>query len=331
MNWTRFGLHRRPFPATPDASCYYPATSHEQALACLRHAFDEQAGIALLTGEAGTGKTLLCHCLLQRWPADLTTAFLTNSHGDGCKDLLQAIAFDLSLPYEGCTEQEVRLRVTDFVLTSFSQGQRTLLIVDEAQNLSAESLEELRLLSNLEAGTEKALQVLLVAQPALLTALRQPDWLALHQRITVRAPVYPLGMDESIDYLLHHIRIAGGRPDSLFTEEALELLARGTQGLPRLLNQLAHQALVVGDSSQAEQIDAEIVLEVLDQLQQECSTAAELSNEDLEADSVLSQEEDLAAGSLPICLADTEDDLPALGADEHVLAYRFYDPPRRPA
>src|SRR5262249_49950400 len=152
-----------------------PATGHEQALAHLLQAIADDESLAVLTGAPGTGKTLLCHCLLERLGPDVTIAYLTNSHVEGRIGLLQAILYDLSQPYSGRTEQELRLALTEFLLDNYRAGRRTVLIVDEAQNLQPDLLEELRLLGNLEGRQGRAVQVLLVGQPSLLETLRLPS------------------------------------------------------------------------------------------------------------------------------------------------------------
>src|SRR5262249_39251572 len=123
----RFGLRQRPFPVTPDSACYYPATSHEGALSRILRGLADNEGLMLLTGAPGTGKTLLCHRLLEQLGPDVTSAFLTNSHCATRADLLQAILYDLSLPYEGCREQELRLRLTEYLLTNYRAGKRAVL------------------------------------------------------------------------------------------------------------------------------------------------------------------------------------------------------------
>jgi type II secretory pathway predicted ATPase ExeA len=258
-----FGLRRRPFRPTPDGDGYYPATTHEQALARLLAGLEADEGLLLLTGEPGTGKTLVCHRLLERLPADTATALVTNSHLAGRSGLLQAILFELTLPYEGRGEQEMRLALTDFLLQNYQKGRRALLLIDEAQHLGADHLEELRLLGNLEAATGKAVQVLLVGQPALLDTLRRPELAGVRQRLAVRATLDALDVREAADYLVHHLRVAGARPDAVVTDEAIELLARATSGVPRLLNQAAHQALALACSGGAAQVDAEAALEAL--------------------------------------------------------------------
>jgi type II secretory pathway predicted ATPase ExeA len=263
MYETRFGLRRRPFRTTPDSDTYYPATSHEMALARLLQAVTDDEGIALLTGDPGTGKTLLCHRLLEQLGPNCASILLTHSHFSGRAGLLQAILFDLSLPYEGRSEQELRLALTEHLLKNYSGGRRTVLIVDEAHHLTPDLLEELRLLGNLESRNGKALQVVLVAQPRLREILRRPQLASFSQRLAVRVCLDPLGVQEAADYLVHHLRAAGGQPAEIVADEALELLARATHGVPRLLNQAAQHALVLADAADAANVDTEAALEAL--------------------------------------------------------------------
>jgi type II secretory pathway predicted ATPase ExeA len=263
MYETHFGLRRRPFRATPDAGCYYPATGHERALDRLLRALADGEGLVLLTGEPGTGKTLLCHALLERLGPDVTSAFLTHGHFGGRAGLLQALLYDLSLPHEGRGEPEMRLALTDFLLENYAAGKKAVLIVDEAHHLGPDLLEELRLLGNLEGPHGKALQVVLAAQPCLIDTLRRPDLSCLSQRLAVRAVLEPMSPPEAADCVLHQLRLAGGRPDEIIVAEALELLARGSRGVPRLLNQAAHQALALACAAGASTVDAEAALEAL--------------------------------------------------------------------
>lgn len=266
MQPTRFGLQRRPFPATPDSAVYYPATHHEQVLAQLLRVIQDDEGLALVVGAPGTGKTLLCHCLLERLGDNVTSAFLANSHCPDRTALLQAILYDLALPHEAAGEQILRLRLTDFLLHNCAKGRRTVLVIDEAQHLSVDLLEELRMLGNLEAGAGKAIQVILAAQPEMLEALARSELAAFNQRLALRALVEPLEAEEAIDYLVHHVRLAGGRPEKLFFDNALAILARGTSGVPRLLNQATSQALLLAEQADMEGVDEEAVLEALAQL-----------------------------------------------------------------
>lgn len=262
MYESHFGLRERPFRSLPDASRYYPATGHEVALSQLLQGLAEEEGLLLLGGEPGIGKTLLCHCLLQR-VGDVRSAFLTNSHLPNRVALLQAILYELSLPYEGRGEQDLRLALTDNLLAHCASGEPTLLLVDEAHHLTPDLLEELRLLANLEGGAGRALQVVLVAQRRLLDTLDRRELTSFRQRLSVRASLEPLAEAEAADYLLHHLRAAGGRPEKIVSSEGLEVLARGTGGVPRLLNQAAHRALLLAHGAGAETVDAEAALEAL--------------------------------------------------------------------
>jgi general secretion pathway protein A len=326
----RFVFERPPFPTTPDSASYYPATGHERALERLLQGLRHGEGLALLTGEPGTGKTLLCHCLLERLRPDTTTAFLVNSHLASRADLFQAILYDLSQPYEGQGEQDLRLRLTEFLLKNFAAGRRTVIVVDEAQHLTIDLLEELRLLGNLEAGLGKAVQIVLSAQPSLLHTLRRQELAAFSQRLVVRVRLMPLGLEEAADYLLHHLRAVGAQPEAVFTEEAIEVLARGTQGIPRLLNQAATQALFLAQSAEAEQVDAEAALEAL--------TALGLETEELPGEvQPLRQgglggqsEASAEVGGEETILSVTDVPRPA-ETDDAAAPCRFFDSPRRPA
>ena len=260
---THFGLRRRPFPSSPDHACYYPSTGHEQALQALLVGLDDGEGVVALTGLPGTGKTLLCQCLLERVGPEVTAAFLTHTHMPDRAGLLQAILYDLSLPLEGKSEQELRLTLIDHLVGRFADGKRTLLVIDEAHHLGVDLLEELRLLGNLEGNAGKAMQVVLVGHPDLLLTLASPRLESLRQRLIVRPTIEPLGVEEAADYVLHHLRAAGGSTDDIVDGETLELIARQTAGVPRLLNQVMHHALRLAATMECSSVELECALESL--------------------------------------------------------------------
>ncbi|MEI7684104.1 MAG: AAA family ATPase [Planctomycetota bacterium] len=262
MDLARFGLNRRPFPPTPDTVLYYPATPHEQALAPLLHAVDGDEGLALLIGEPGVGKSLLGQVLLERLGDSAVSAFLPHSHFENRAALLQTLLYDLGLPYEDASEQTLRLRLTEHALKTCADGKRLVAIVDEAHLLSAELLEELRLLGNLEAG-RKAFQVVCLAQSSILETLKNPRLAAWNQRVSVRIFLPALTVEDAVDYLVHHVRLAGGQPSGVFDDEALETIARACHGVPRLLNQTANQSMILADAANLERIDVECALEAL--------------------------------------------------------------------
>lgn len=260
MDLARFGLNRRPFPPTPDTTLYYPATPHEQALAPLLRAIDGDEGLALLIGEPGVGKSLLGQVLLERLGNNTVGAFLPHSHFANRAALLQTLLYDLGLPYDDASEQTLRLRLTEHALKTCAEGKRLVAVVDEAHLLSVELLEELRLLGNLEAG-RKAFQVVCLAQQRILETLKDLKLAAWNQRVSVRVFLPALAVEDAVDYLVHHIRVAGGQPTKLFDDEALEAIARACHGVPRLLNQAANQAFTLAEAAGLGQIDTECALE----------------------------------------------------------------------
>ncbi|HEX3152478.1 MAG TPA: AAA family ATPase [Gemmataceae bacterium] len=272
---TRFGLRRRPFRPTPDTDSYFPAATHELALHRLRRALADDEGIMLLTGELGTGKTLLARCLLEELDENTRCVLLTNSHVHRNGDLLQAILFDLGLPYQGLTEQGARLAVTETCLEFYREEGKTLIVVDEAHHLAVDVLEELRLLSNLEGKDGKAVQVLLVGLPEIEATLEKAALLALRQRLTVRARIDLLDMAESADYLRHQITAAGGKPDKIFGEDVLDILCHASAGVPRILNQAAHAAFALADENEQSFVDAEAAVEAITRMGLDPITDAE--------------------------------------------------------
>jgi general secretion pathway protein A len=263
MYETHFGLQRRPFRAIPDTDGYYPATCHERILSRLLQTIREDEGLALVIGEPGTGKTLLGHCLLDRLGDGVNSAFLLNSHFADRASFLQAILYDLSLPHERRSEEELRLSLTEYLLQNYEAGTRTVLVIDEAQLLTLDVLEEVRLLGNVEGRKGKAIHVVLLALPPVLEALRHPALASFTQRLAVQARLEPLGIHEAGDYLAFHLRRAGGRPDEIISDEAVEILAKCARGIPRLLNRVVHQALELAAQGKTELVDAEVALEAL--------------------------------------------------------------------
>lgn len=263
MDASRLEALQRAVRPIPDSDAYYPATSHEQALACALTALAEDEGMALIVGGPGLGKTLLGHCLLDRLGRAVPSAFLLTTHFREPAALLQALLYDFALPHEGRTEEEMRLALTDHLLQNYEAGRKAVLVIDEAQHLSPEVLEELRLLGNLEGKQGKAVQVVLLSLPAILETLQLPELESLQQRLAARAELRPFDQHESTDYLLHLARRVCPRPEELVTEEALQIVAQSCHGVPRLLNRVLHKALGLARAGEAQILDAEAVLEAV--------------------------------------------------------------------
>jgi general secretion pathway protein A len=256
-----FGLREKPFSLSPDPRYLYLSDSHREALAHLLYGIEQGEGFIAITGEVGTGKTTLCRTLLERIEPGTEVAFIFNPQLSGF-ELLQSIAAELGLETEDRNRREINEALNRFLLAKRRDGRRVLLIIDEAQVLERETLEQVRLLSNLETSTSKLIQIILIGQPELDTVLEAPDLRQLRQRITVRWRLQPLTAAESREYVRHRIRIAAGEPRELFTEGALREIHRHSHGVPRLINLLCDRSLLAGFGATAHQVGLGLVTQV---------------------------------------------------------------------
>jgi type II secretory pathway predicted ATPase ExeA len=267
MDPTFFGLSRRPFPATPDTDLYYPSATHEAVVHGLSQALVGREPVVLVDGDPGTGKTLAVLRFLSLLADDVPTVFVPAPRFARPADFFQAILFDLGVPYRGLTEHELRLAVADQLLGGMASGSPpTVVVLDEAQHLSAELLEEVRLVGNLESRSAKAAFVVLCGSPTLRANLDRPEAAGLAQRLATRCRVEPMTADEATGYVRHQIAAADGDPDELLTDEALGLLTTRCHGVPRRLNQAAAMAFALCEAGGERVVDAEPVLEALARL-----------------------------------------------------------------
>ncbi len=250
-----YGLQEKPFSLTPDPGFFYRYAGHQEALNVLLIALENGEGFIQVNGEVGTGKTLLCRRLLQLLSDTCATAYLPNPLLSPA-ELYRAIAEDLQLQVPAAATLQQLLQLIFRELARLKQQQRPLVIlIDEAQAMSHRSLEALRLLSNLETEKEKLLHIVLFAQPELKERLAADELRQLRQRISFTCELEPMGAAEVGAYVHHRLKVAGLSGDNLFTPGAVKCLAHASRGVPRLVNLLAHKALLASYGKGARRVE----------------------------------------------------------------------------
>lgn len=240
-----FGLKESPFSVSPDPRYIYWTKTAQESLSALAYGIQSRKGFVLLTGEVGTGKTTLLNGLLD-WLREqqIATAFVFNSQLLSVTQLFDFIMTDFGIPCESRMKSQVLLKLNQWLLDRCRVGKTSVLIIDEAQNLSDQVLEEVRLLTNLETSSEKLLQIVLAGQPELDEKLKKPQLRQLRQRIVFRCKTVPLTKEETQSYLQERLRIAGCNGRQIFSKEAVDGIFRYSQGIPRVINLLAEHALM---------------------------------------------------------------------------------------
>lgn len=256
-----YGLKEKPFSIQPDPDFIYFGRLHSYAYSMMEFGIKNKAGFIVVSGDIGCGKTTLIRFLLNNLSPTLTVGLVYNTHRD-IANLLEWIMLALGLPYEGMSKVALFDTFQRFLIEQFSLGKSVLLIVDEAQNLSHDALESLRMLSNINADKYQLLQIMLVGQPQLKDMLTRPDLLQFSQRVEVDFHIKPFSAVEVQSYIQHRLEIAG-RESPLFTPEACARVAEASQGIPRRINILCNTALVYGFSAGADRIDVDLIEEVL--------------------------------------------------------------------
>ncbi|MGZ5025901.1 MAG: AAA family ATPase [Methylobacter sp.] len=254
-----FHFSESPFSIATDPHFIYMSPRHQEGLAHLLYGINFGGGFVALTGEVGTGKTTLCHCLLQQIPENINIALILNPKLNAL-ELLATICDELGIVYD---KNQLSLKnlidlLNQHLLISHANGKRTVLLIDEAQNLSMEVLEQIRLLTNLETNKTKLLQIILVGQPELKESLKRQDLRQLNQRITARYHLLPLSLDETRAYIRHRLMVCNGRPD-IFKESAIRKIYKLSSGIPRMINILCDRALLGAYSTNTQVITPAIV------------------------------------------------------------------------
>jgi general secretion pathway protein A len=260
-----FGLKLNPFDLTPDPTRFVATRRHNEALAALYYGIRWHKGFVVVTGEVGTGKTLLLRCLLRllKESSDVAYAYLFNSRLSAT-EFLHYILADFGLPASGKNKSELLLDLGQYLLSRGAKRLTTVLIIDEAHHLSDDLLEEVRLLSNLETTDDKLLQIVLVGQPELDDKLDSLGLRQLKQRIALRAQLGPLEPEETREYISRRLQIAGADPgrEPIFSAEAVSAIYRHSQGLPRLINTICENGLIAAYARQSAAVTADMIDDV---------------------------------------------------------------------
>ena len=253
-----FGLRDSPFSIAPNPIFLYMSERHREALAHLLYGVRSQGGFILLTGEVGTGKTTVCRCLLEQLPEDVDVAFIINPKLS-VDELLETICDEFHLVYEKNASRKLLVdAINDFLLESHRQNRRTVLIIDEAQNLAVDVLEQLRLLTNLETNERKLLQIILLGQPELQQLLAKQELRQLSQRVTARFHLQALSRAEVAEYVYHRLEVAGCKSE-LFPQAVINRIYRISEGIPRVINLICDRALLGAYSENKSQVSLSIL------------------------------------------------------------------------
>ncbi len=257
-----YGFVRRPFEMTPDPTFLFLGEAHREGLATLVYGVQSGKGFVLLTGEVGTGKTTLLHALLAQLDSSTAMAFIFNPILTPL-DFFEMLFREYGIEKKCETKADYLLALNDFLIERLANDQQTLLIIDEAQNLSPEMLEEVRLLSNLETPTSKLLQILLVGQPELNELLSRPELRQLRQRIALRHHLRPFNERELRDYLAERLARAGYTGKGIFKRSAVKELFSASQGIPRIINNICDAALLQSYARESPHVDAGVIKDVV--------------------------------------------------------------------
>ncbi len=256
-----YGLTEKPFSIQPDPDFLFMGKRHSLAYAMLEYGIQNRAAFSVICGEIGSGKTTLVRHLLNNLGPEFEVGLVSNTHKN-TNELLDWIMLAFDQPYDGMSYVAMYDAFQKFLIKRYGEGKRNVVIVDEAQNISPLALESLRMLSNINADKDQLLQIILVGQPQLRDMLRHPDLKQFMQRVSVEFYLPPMAPTEVKKYIYHRLHVAG-RSEPLFTDAACSRIADASGGIPRAINTLCDTALVYGFSSDADEVDVDLVDEVI--------------------------------------------------------------------
>ncbi len=260
-----FKLEMKPFELLPNPVFLFPSRSHKRALTYLDYGMRERAGFILLTGEVGSGKTTIIRDLVRKKYDKVIFSKVFNTHVS-FEQLIAMINDDFGLPVQGKDKVALLRDLNDFLIEEYAKGNKPTLIIDEAQNLSSDLLEEIRMLSNLETDNAKLLQIVLVGQPELRKTLASTSLLQLRQRISINCHIQPMTRQEIEEYIFHRLEVAGNREAVTISQEALDVVYRYSKGIPRLINIICDFLLLAAFAEETRQLDVGMVRDVIGDL-----------------------------------------------------------------
>jgi len=267
--YTKFyELQKKPFSLSPDPDYLFMSPKHEKVYIHLRYAIFENKNFVVITGEIGSGKTILINFLLRQIKEPFKIAYIRNTLVSPVQ-FLKFICQEFKISVEGFDKPKILDALREFLLKEYSANRRVILIIDEAQNLSFQTLEEIRLISNIETEKEPLWQIILVGQPELRKKLQHPSLKQFAQRVTVYCHLEPLSKEETFEYIHHRLRIAGARNLDIFTKDAMEAIYQHSKGIPRLINILCDTALVYGFADGLLSIDKNVIENVVEDRKKE--------------------------------------------------------------
>ena len=269
-----YGLSSKPFQLNPDPSFYFGSKQHRRAKAYLEYGLLRNEGFIVITGEIGAGKTTIVRGLLDSMDSSAVTAANLVSTQLDAEDTLRMVGAAFGVRVKDVSKADLLMALEAFLVTQVSEGKRSLLIVDEAQNLTPRAVEELRMLSNFQFGKQALLQTFLVGQPEFRDILQHPNMQQLRQRVTATCHIGPLDVDETRGYIEHRLKCAGGSGRPAFDPEAYEVIFKATAGIPRRINSVCDRLLLLGFLGNKEQLSAEDVDEVVDEMHDEAGGTA---------------------------------------------------------